>query len=349
MAKQRAGKRIVKRVRAEAEQQQQSNIAVNPFSYSFRKISKIAVVPPTTLFEIRKPELRLALVSLPKITSLRKKELTTACSKSVQVDHESCKRVLIGHANADEYLRLFKSALRTATKRHKADIICFNELAFPQNAALGPNVKAADFCRKMAADHKLLIVAGSMHDSRTLYNTTFVFYPGCDRFGYQYHKQISASQLKPPELVSVPSRRESVYLRAFGLEISILVCIDLLDYSSVAPVVRSETDLLLAPCYSDWLEPLERVAIATSRGMPGAVALVNRHQPVKPGSVLYRFGNSEPVEGSVESIGAKGGSLSGSVVVHTIDVEDFKSEKYRLNIAPHASTVSLFGQKTVIR
>ncbi len=205
-----------------------------------------------------------------------------------------------------------------------AKIVCFNELSFP-SWNQEPVKKAMDLTRKLATEHRCLIVAGSTHDRRTLYNTSHLFFPGCDPNGLAYHKQISATSIG--ELVSVPAKRQTICTRVFGLNVAVLICLDLADFSAVASVVKlaERVDVLLVPCYSEWMDSLNRVAKSASAALQGIVALVNYRPPV-PGApcLVEEFGQPRSVDEAIE--------LTSGGIIHTVRIQPRALQQQKLEI-----------------
>jgi hypothetical protein len=85
---------------------------------------------------------------------------------------------------------------------------------------------------------------------------------------------------KPLELVNVPPVRESRSVWAFGLNIGVIICLDLLDYTSTASLIdpKSKINLILIPCFSDNIVPMERITEDLSKVLPGGMILVNRYK-----------------------------------------------------------------------
>ncbi len=290
---------------------------INPFSRICDKVASARFVPIPDL-AAEKDEVHVALVSLPQFKDLPKaiREYSIVQSKNERdIDLEACRRLLIGHSPqvARQLAEIYESSLRVAVEKHGADVVCLNELSFP-SWNQEPLRRASQVTRELAKKYRCLVVAGSTHDRRTLYNTSYLFYPGCPATGTPYHKQISATSIG--ELVSVPARRQTICTRVFGLNIAVLICLDLADFSAVASVVKlaERVDVLLVPCYSEWMDSLERVARAASAALRGVVALVNyRPTDLKAPCIVEEFGQPRHVDGAQV--------LDSGAVIHSLRIK----------------------------
>lgn len=186
------------------------------------------------------------------------------------------------------YFNSLKKALNSTIRKLRPNLICVNEMGFPaaHGRALRP---AVEWAQQFVDRTKTLLFAGTYHDVRTGLNTGFIFVPNDHKGPIRFNKQISAWGSK--EHVAVQPNRCSLIVRAFGLNIAVLVCLDIQDFSSVAPLVRSNrVDLLLLPCYSPDLTSMSKTAEVVSAALPGAVALVNCHNKGRNENALtYKY------------------------------------------------------------
>jgi len=323
----------------------------NPFSTT---CDRVARVKPYTIYSLPHPRakgtVRLALVSLPEMdghtcsmaedTVVRTREGVHSCG----LDHDACKRRIFhfSDARAAEIFGLCQAALDAANK-NGADIVCFNELAFP--AVLdAPLEDAIHYFEQFAEMNHNLIIGGSAHDGRTFYNSGRLFYPRDpqkqDKTIY-YHKQVSA--IGTHELISTPCERKTIVVKALGLHIAILICLDLADYSTVGSLFASgkESELLIVPCHSKYMEdPLGKIAEVVSGAMPGIVVLNNYYNPSGPSSVVYKFGRKQPKR-SFTSIPLP--SDLGEVLLYDISLDVFMDERGRKSDERDSRLQDLFG------
>ena len=262
---------------------------LNPFSKSCDKISTPKVEFISSLVAERdKTSVNLALISLPTPENYKWKICSILEKKYNSIDHDACRRQLISYPTqtAENLMKNYEYALKIALKKLKANIVCINELGFP-SYSLKPWKKAINLTKRLAEEYNSLIIAGSSHDSRTMYNSGHLFYPGCKPSGTHYHKQVSAT--REHECVNTPAERKTLYTNVFGLRLAILICLDLADYSTVASIVKLQDaiDLLLIPCYSTSFDSFKRIAICASAAMPGMVALVNCYREGELSSYFY--------------------------------------------------------------
>ncbi len=267
----------------------------NPFSLLSSKIASHRLLSVSELAP--KPTVRIALVSMPGLALERDATLPRILPKPPIPKHYGDIRDLsllrLKAKFQHNYLGVFSEALSWALEEANADIVCVNEIGFPSSGT-GPMQKAADYARTQANQHAALLVAGTCHEHRSGLNVGSCFYPGCDRWGVPFFKQVGAN--RQYERINVPTERTTLCIRAFGLEIGILICLDLADYTSVAAAISAiDLDLLLVPAYTKRFEDLELIACSTSKAMPGFVALVNHRQTAqKPNCLVAKFGSTEP-------------------------------------------------------
>lgn len=185
----------------------------------------------------------------------------------------------------DEY----QTALAAALEEYDADIVVVNELGIPITLDHPP----MDFFTKLkdlANGKPAVIFAGSFHDARTQYNTGYIFTPDPDFGVIPFHKRMCAEGAS--ERISVVATRQHTVVKAFGLTMGVLICLDLLHHSSVAHLMRVDprVDLLLVPAHSKSLDLLEKTASAVSKVMPGAVGVVNHVDEMERYGCMYAFG-----------------------------------------------------------
>jgi len=252
----------------------------NPFTLLSEHVSRGRFLDAPQALSTRPKRLRVALVSLRRFeaddfTFESFSTLQEILKEQEGIDLEACMRRLVRLSRSSERVlrQRYLDGLRVALEDLQAQIVLVNELGFPA-LKMSPRVATLRETKRLADRHQALIIAGSCHDHRTLYNTCSIFYPGSPPLGSAYHKQVSALQAR--EIVSIPTVRETRVIRAFGLWIAVLICLDIADFSAVSAVVNcsDRADLLLVPCYSKKMETLTEIARATSRAM-GQVALCN--------------------------------------------------------------------------
>lgn len=323
----------------------------NPFSFNFNKICSASSFHIKSLYKKKNRKfINLALISMPQIDDdYVPINYTTLEQKWIDEDIESCKRQLAGYSQsfAGKYSRIFQTNIEKAIEDFKADIICINELGMPLQQNLFPSKVAKDFANQQANTNKCLIIAGTAHNRKTSYNTAYLFYPNGPKYGKWYHKQVSAQKLKPhAELIGIPPNRKVIFTNIFGIKISFLICLDLVDYSSVAAVVKlTDAHLVLILCHSEWIEPLNKVAIHLSEAIRGGVAIVNYyHGEVDPSTRLYMYGNKNPIKPTRYSKTNENGS---GIDVYKINVKELAEKKISLHPSLNTNIKHLYGMHPV--
>lgn len=277
-----------------------ANIQPNPFCKNYNKISQSKYINLSELDMVAFPdmeELNVVLISLPSIDLKNHKEIhATKDNKSIRgFSKEITQRKLCKYSiKFGEYLfECYQTAVNYAINELKANIVCINELGLPINKTGNSACKEAiDFSKKMAQENNCVIIAGSVHDPRSHLNTTYIF---CPRKVMQYYKQVSATT--EGEFITVPPERETLTISVFGISISILLCLDLADYSSVVSAIRGQDyspHLLFVPSYSKFYESLERLSTTISGALSGGVALTNFFHANKPSHFLHMYGSEIP-------------------------------------------------------
>lgn len=266
----------------------------NPFALNCQKITNCYLRTTNITHSKKKKYLAIALISLSKISDYKTVSYWTPDSAHGQ---KHCLRQLIKLGKKDERdrFKLYKQCITWAIENN-ADIVCMNELGLPTYQGK-PKKKALKWTQDIANKSNTLIVGGSCHHHGTLYNSTAIFLPGENKSPIWYRKQVSATGLKDPELVSVPTYREVPIIEAFGFHIAVITCLDILDYSSVAPIVqcRDKCDLLLLPSYSSSVDAINGAAKVIANVLPGAVGFVNYFADGIISSILYQFDSTAKV------------------------------------------------------
>jgi hypothetical protein len=312
----------------------------NPFA---SLVENLCEVTDLDVDEIPRPKadpVRIALVSMPALTEGVDFDFRDYHLRRLPrgVDPEDCKRSLVAlRGNLHErWLEAYKEALSYAVDEFRAHIICVSELGLPHRNVV-PLKEAQTFARKLSSDRNVLIVAGTSHDERTLYNTGYVYHPGSN--GWAFHKTLSASGMG--ELISSPAARRVLRVKAFGLRIAMMICLDIADYATLASVirVRDNVEMLLVPCYTEKFDKMLEVAKLASKALRGIVAMVNGHVP-NAVCHIARFGkDEEPVR--------KKDFASGAVVsLFEVEHQAIEAERTRKHSPrDHQHVDWLFGNR----
>lgn len=321
----------------------------NPFTHIHDKLSLPVPVKPDPELPIKKnnEDITLAFISLRKVhTRVKKRNKKQykdiyrtikynaiedrALIKSDNIDDSIVRNQVYYSENLSKKIfESFKKSIEQAIYEYKADILCINELGFPSQKSCNyyrARIDAIGFARSMAQEHKCLILAGSVHDHVTHYNTAYIFYPGCNNFGAFYHKQISAHRVT--ELISIPPERKTFFTKAFGLRIGFLTCIDVSDFSSVLPLIKldEKIDLLLVPSYTKDHEILDKAANGICKAIIGYVGFSNYNRGGSdPSGRFFKFDSEEPLEAVEEKI--KNRDLEYEINIHKINLNTLKEEK----------------------
>ncbi len=268
----------------------------NPFSFTQHHVSSSQYIEIQSLPKKGNNKVTIALISLPRLKIKLKKYQTVESNKLRNVDN-AIDRELVSYTKkqSNELLSAFKQSIKYAITKYHANILCINELGLPLNVSSKKNRVwqiAIDYAKQMAEDNTCLIFAGSAHDHATYLNTAHMFYPGCDKYGVSYHKQVSAHH--EHELISVSPKRKSIHTIAFGLKIGFLTCLDIADYSAVTPLVKLDhkLDILLVPTYTTFVDTLIKAAHIICQAICGYVGFINynfKNSDNLP-SRLFRFG-----------------------------------------------------------
>lgn len=333
-----ANAEIARKARARLERE-----PPNPFSKYTRHISRVEKARLPTELEKPRPRIRLALISLPAIEDdLRVKSYRLANAPKEVGDDGSRKIVSYVPTVARMLSAHFRAALTRAIEHWRANIVCFNELGLPTTLRQTPKADALQHARSLASSHDCVIVAGSSHDGRTFYNTTRVFHKQVPPGGLLYHKQVSATAGSVGEFVSNPPDRRTLLFRAFGINVALLTCLDMLDFASVAAVVKlnERVDLLLVPCYSDKMDALEDAARFVSAAMPGTVVLVNaRPSDNREPCRIANFGKFERFHFD-ETLQSE-----TMLNIYDLDLDGFREKKDDLKRSPTDRMEWLFGAR----
>ncbi len=298
----------------------------NAFANMSSKINytKMYHIDSCNSFPLKKDRVRLALISLPRPEKIHTEECSIVPKGTTFIDSDACNRRLVSYPDQDtkKLCEQYETTLTVSLINKRADIILYNELAFPATKQ-GPSGKILELSRDLANEYKSLIATGSYHDWRTFYNTGHLFYPGCKPSGLIYHKHVSAQATT--ELISIPANRHTLLVEAFGLRIAVVICLDVADFSSVASAVNLQDmlDLLLVPTYSPRMDSLRAVASDISEAIPGMVVLTNYYQEIVNSSFLYCFGKlMKPTE--ITELPNNNGCIS----LYDLDITSYRLEKF---------------------
>jgi len=293
---------------------------VNPFSSLVENLCEVQAVPVDPLPRPGR-SLRICLVSMPPLVPERDFRFHSYDTKSIPrgVQPDDCKRRLVA-LNRNVHKRLldaYKEALLYAVDDFGAQVVCVSELGLPHRA-IRPLAEAQNFASQLSKSHNALIVAGTSHDSRTLYNTGYLYHPGGE--GWAFHKTLSATGMG--EFIASPALRRVLTVKTFGLRIAVMICLDVADYATLASVIRvkEKVDMVLVPCYTQKFDKMLEVAKAASKALRGVVAMVNAHIP-NAVCHIARFGEDE------EPVRTKKFKSGAVVSLVKIDYENFEQER----------------------
>jgi predicted amidohydrolase len=290
---------------------------------------------------------KFALVSMPTF-EYETREFTSLRTKTAPrgIDPAAYVRRLVGvtaHAS-DAMLETFESALRFALVDCGANVVCVSELGFPTRNML-PMRQAQHVARSLSEQHQALIIAGSAHDARTLYNTGYVFHPAGPKTGWAFHKSISAISMN--EHINSPAQRRILTVNTFGLRIATMICLDVADYAAFASLMRvaDRVDVVLVPCYTKKFEKMADVAKVASKALPGVVALVNARVPDATAgpSQVASFGLLEVPEEGFRT------ANDAHVSILTIDHDKFQTARVRAKTSADPHIDWLFGSRDLPR
>ncbi|MFC1864735.1 hypothetical protein ACFLYG_02795 [Chloroflexota bacterium] len=129
---------------------------------------------------------------------------------------------------------------------------------------------------------------------------------------------------------------------AFGLRICVVVCLDVMDYSTAASIVQhgDEIDFLLVPTYSENLEGMEKIAREIAGALPGGVALVDHERGVKYSNCLWLFDQRKEHEHVKQNMLEKGGNVN----LYEIDFRWFQDTRLNRIERTSKSAAALFGR-----
>lgn len=342
MGRKAGGKRLVRKIKRKVagEESRREKRMPNPFSSLAEKLCE---VKPCFWDGLHRPDgdiVKIALVSMPDI-GWEAKRLTSLKGSTLPpgVDPTACDRQLtIFQGDAPQRMFVaFEEALRVALEDLKANVVCFSELGLPTRS-MKPMAEAKTLAYEMSQKHGALIVAGSGHDDRTLFNTGYLFHPGCPKDGLSFHKAISAFRVG--EQISAPSQRSVPAVKMFGLSAVSMICLDIADYASIAAVVQvgDKVDLILVPCYNKRFDDMREIAVVASKALPGVVALVNFYRKGAQRCHVARFGELEETR-------EQGLSSGGSISILDLNFDHFQKTRIELQNKRDGDLEYLFGRR----
>ena len=196
----------------------------------------------------------------------------------------------------------------------------------------------------MSCKHNALIIAGTAHDSRTMFNTGYLFHPAEEPATWAFHK--SASAYKLGERIMSPARRRVLIIKAFDLLIATMICLDVVDYTTLAAVMGAgdQVDVILVPSYTERFERMQDVASVASRALPGVVALVNASLPQVGSRFVAHCG--EPLAIPTQPVKLPGGAEIALLTLK-IDELDEKRTRAKNEVDPYLDW--MFGNRYIPR
>lgn len=334
----RGGKALARKIKGTIVELQPKR-GVNPFSNFVENLCEVRRVNAASLPRPETGIVKIALLSMPRFTAsdIAINDYYPLMGKPPKgVDLDDCRRSLVRSKAgvSARFLAAYKEALLYCVNDLKAQVVCVSELGLPQAAV--PVAAAQRFAYDLSRSKNVLIIAGTAHDNRTLYNTGYLYHAGG---GWAFHKTLSATGMG--EYIASPALRRVLTIKTFGLRIAVMICLDVADYATLASVIRvaDKVDIILVPCYTEKFDKMLDVAKIASKALPGVVAMVNAHVP-NAVSHFARFGEDEEPRMRREF-------TSGAVAsMFEIDHEVFHEDRIRAQNAPDRGQLDwLFGNR----
>lgn len=336
-----AGQELGRKVQARL-----SRLSANPFATLVTNLYSVYAIPTPPLPRPSDGKVRIALVSMPNFNyELREfPALRGSAPPGVEPSAYTRRMTRLDVPESERCLAAFREALTYAVDELNANVVCVNELGLPSRD-MQPLAAAQAFARSLSDQRKVLIIAGSGHDSRTYFNTGYIFHPGGPASGWAFHKSISATSTG--ELIAAPSERRIATVETFGFRIATMICLDVADYATFASLVAvaDRVPIVLVPCYTHWFEKMAQIARVASRALPGIVALVNADLPnaaARP-TQIAKFGEFiRPAERPPLASGA-------CVSFLTVDHDTFEAERLKAKSNADPEIDWLFGSRQIPR
>jgi hypothetical protein len=286
-----SGRRLFRKIEERFEDVQPTGGA-NPFASLVENLCEVQRIPVEPL---DRPDgaVRICLISMPALTEADFDFFAYDYAEEIPplVHPEDCRRrvVALKEGVDKRFLQQYKEALTHAVDVMGAHVVCVSELGLPHSDIM-PMDEAQEFAHQLSVSRNVLIVAGTSHDRRTLYDTGYIYHPGGE--GWAFHKTLSATGML--ELISSPAKRRVLMVQTFGLRIAVMICLDIADYATLASVIRvkEKVDVVLVPCYTLKFDKMLEVAKLASKALGGIVAMVNAHIP-NAACHIARFGKDE--------------------------------------------------------
>ncbi len=268
-------------------------------------------------------------ISLPSVPKAERKPKNN--NKAIPFEHN-----VLSYTKtfSDSLFAEYKECLDIAVNDLKANIICINELGMPLRGDGQARAEARTYAKKIADKHDCLIIGGSHHDTTNYLNIGYLIYPGQDLDegkGYlEFYKNISAVQVS--EKIFTPSDRVILTTSAFGLGISFVICLELVDYATAALIAarRQTVDLLLVPTYVGAEFGVMGTVAQYLSQVIGGVLLTNcfSHKD-NPSSKLFLNGEEFVRKSKDKELYSH--SSKSRVVLRRINVKDLEKNKIESN------------------
>lgn len=285
-------------------------------------------------------------------------------STDLEVKHLSPKEIqdykiwIIADKDRREQLRTdFLKYLEQAAKEG-ANLICFNELAFPISDDSEENKLFHQRIKRLVNKYSLFLIAGSYHDNDRCYNLSPIFAPKSPEKPAPEvapHAKLN-SAARANELIRIPSNRHTrYYVTSYGA-FTVLICIDVYDPALIFrlmmknhPFSQEENiDIIFVPSFDligapKAVDACKDISYATA----SLVVYVNCDAQ-KPRHAVYLAGQELEERNQVVKFDTKK-LPGGNVVVHEITYNEY--HRMRVEVSDHYSSVFeyLIGQKDGLR
>ncbi|MFY9820410.1 MAG: hypothetical protein WAM82_03455 [Thermoanaerobaculia bacterium] len=202
-----------------------------------------------------------------------------------------------------------------------ADIVCFNEMAFPCGRDATKSKDFEDEVRRVVEDRQILLLAGTFHHPETDHNLCPIFSPGRE---VEYHAKLTTAVRIHEEVRTPAGRKMRYYHTTFG-KASILICLDVFEPTLFLRLLRQsnhfssaeDIDLVFVPSFSPHNSQILCDACEDLSYVTGAVVVYVNCAERSPRHAVFVAGKRMPAKSS-PSDGYQRRAFSSRGVLHTV-------------------------------
>jgi hypothetical protein len=246
----------------------------------------------------------------------------------------------------DEFLSDLEQAVKAG-----AEIVCFNEMAFPCGNEVESSKEFEQDVQQIVNDRKILLIAGTFHHPDTDHNLCPIFAP---EHAAEYHAKLTSAARIQEEVRTPAGRKMRYYRTSFG-RAGVLICLDVYEPTLFLRLLRQsnhfsreeDIDLVFVPAFSPHNSKILCDACKDLSYVTGAVVVYVNCAERDPRHAVFVAGKQMPGQSS-QADGYQRKSLPPRAVLHTVRIDTLRNLRNKMRDSYSPIMRFMMGDETPI-